>query len=202
MYGIYDPDTGETLAQFVAPMTVKSNHPIFMADTLSLHRKVSRRTAQRWEIETNLMPLTLTANDLFVNFVTSGNSEPMFIVMPQNIGVIKRRTCTAAITATGSLGASSVTIAGHSGLVPKGTFLKFANHDKIYMATNNMEAETTLNIYPELRMAVPGGTAVSYLDDVIMKGLYDTDVVTGMVFTDGILMDNGTIKIIEKLQVL
>jgi hypothetical protein len=199
MYGIYEG--GEVIAQFVAPLTVKSNRPIFMADTLSLHRKVSRRTAQRWEIETNLMPLTTTANDLFVNFVVNGYSEPMYIVMPQNYGVIKRRTSTAATTASGAEGASVVTLAGHNGLIPKGTFIKFDNHDKIYMTTADIVAiDNQLSIYPELRKPVAGGTVMKYRDDVIMKGLYDTDVVTGMVFTDGILMDNGTIKIVEKLE--
>jgi hypothetical protein len=200
MYGIYDLTDG-LLAAFVAPLTVKSNQPIFSADTLSLHRKVSRRTAQRWEIETNLMPLTLTANDLFVNFVVNGHSEPMYVLIPQNMGVIKRRTSTAIVSATGAVGASVVGISGHNGLVPKGTFIKFANHDKVYMTTTDAVAlDSTVGIYPTLRTTLTGGQTMSYLDDVIMKGLYDIDVISGMVFTDGILMDNGTIKIIEKLQ--
>jgi hypothetical protein len=199
MYGIWDGS--KVLAVFVAPLTVRSNRPVFMADTLSLHRHVSRRSAQRWEIETNLMPLTTTAEELFVNFVVNGHSEPMQIVMPQNIGVIRRRTSTAAITATGALGANTVDLLGANGLIPMGTFIKFANHDKIYMTkTDSDTLVTTAGIYPDLRVVVPAGTAVQYLDDVIMQGLYDTDTITGMVFTDGVLMDNGTIKIVENLQ--
>jgi hypothetical protein len=199
MYGIWDGT--QVIAQFVAPMTVKSNRPVFMADTLSLHRRVSRRSAHRWEIETNLMPLTLTANELFVNFVVNGHSEPMQILMPQNMGVIKRRSSTAACTATGALGASSVAVAGLNGLIPMGTFIRFANHNKVYMTTTDLNTGGSgiLNIYPELRVAV-STTTMNYLDDVIMEGLYDIDTISGMVFTDGILMDNGTIKIVENLQ--
>jgi hypothetical protein len=199
MYGIWDGT--KVLAQFVAPLTVRSNRPVFMADTLSLHRHVSRRSAQRWEIETNLMPLTTTAEELFVNFVLSGHSQTMEVVMPQNIGVIRRRTSTAAITASGALGANTVGLSGANGLIPMGTFVKFANHDKVYITTSDSDTITvTAGIYPDLRVAVPAGTAMQYLDDVIMKGLYDTDTITGMVFTDGVLMDNGTVRIVERLQ--
>jgi hypothetical protein len=196
MYGIWNGT--EVIARFVAPLTVKSNHPIFMADTLSLHRKVSRRSAQRWEIETNLEPLTGTANDLMVNFVTSGYSEAMEIVMPQNMGVIKRRTSTSTCTASGAEGASSVSVSGHNGLIPKGTFIRFNNHLKVYMTTTDVDVgDGTMGIYPPLLQSV--SNSFYYRDSVIMTGYYDIDTVIGMVFTDGILMDNGTIKIIEKL---
>jgi hypothetical protein len=125
----------------------------------------------------------------------------MEVVMPQNIGVIRRRTSTAAITASGALGANTVGLSGANGLIPMGTFVKFANHDKVYITTSDSDTITvTAGIYPDLRVAVPAGTAMQYLDDVIMKGLYDTDTITGMVFTDGVLMDNGTVRIVERLQ--
>ena len=36
-------------------------------------------------------------------------------------------------------------------------------------------------------------------DDVMMEAIFDLDTVTGMVFVDGILMDNGQVKILEAL---
>jgi hypothetical protein len=52
-------------------------------------------------------------------------------------------------------------------------------------------------VYPQLRKAVPSGTIINYQDDVIINLKYDTDTVIGMVYEDGILMDNGVIKLIE-----
>jgi hypothetical protein len=40
---------------------------------------------------------------------------------------------------------------------------------------------------------------VSHRDDVQMSCLFDTDTLTGMSYTDGILMDLGTVKLVEKL---
>lgn len=194
-YGIYD--NGTLIARFVAPLTVRSNQPIFMSDTLSLKRQVGRRSAQRWEIEAKLEPLTSDANGLFVNLVTKGNSETVTVRMPQNFGVISKRTSTSTPTAVGSMGSSSVTVTGNSGFIPKGTFVRFSNHSKIYMLTQDLTNNGTMQLYPSLRIAVSG--SFTHRDDVDMPALYDTDVVTGMVFTDGIMMDVGTIKLIERL---
>jgi hypothetical protein len=67
------------------------------------------------------------------------------------------------------------------------------------MTRNNLNiGDVELGIYPNLRMDVTG-VAMAYLDDVIMDSLYDDDTIIGMSFKDGILMDNGVVKILEKL---
>jgi hypothetical protein len=55
-----------------------------------------------------------------------------------------------------------------------------------------------LNIFPPLRVSITS-IVVSFRDDVIMNCMYDTDAVSGMSYTDGVLMDMGTIKLIERL---
>jgi len=195
MYGIYE--NGEVIARFSAPLTVKSNQPVFVSDTLSLKRFVSKRSAQRWEIESGLEPLTYSAEDLMVSLVTKGYSETVQVVMPQNYGVIKRRTATGNATASGSVGNTTVTVNNSLGLIPRGSFIKFSSHSKIYMTTSDLTNSGTLNIFPELRSAVSG--TMYCKDDVIMSCLYDTDVVSGMVYSDGIMMDVGTIRLVEKL---
>lgn len=195
MYGIYD--NGEVIARFTAPLTVKSNQPVFVSDTLSLKRFVSKRSAQRWEIESGLEPLTFSAEDLMVNLVTKGYSETVTVVMPQNYGVVKRRTSTGSPNASGAAGATSVTVSSNSGLIPRGTFVKFSSHSKVYMTTNDLTNNGTLNVFPELRSNVSG--RIYCRDDVFMSCIYDTDVVSGMVYSDGIMMDLGTIRLVEKL---
>ena len=199
MYGIYE--NGGVIARFTAPLTLRSNQPIFVSDTLSLKRFISRRSAQRWEIDAGLEPLTTNAQDLMVNLVTKGYSETVTIIVPQNYGVIKARTATGTATGTGSAGSSSVTVSGLIGLIPKGTFVKFSNHSKIYMTTTNVTfvsgVNNTISVFPALVSSASG--TMTYANDVQMQCLYDTDVVSGMVYSDGILMDTGQIRLVEKL---
>jgi hypothetical protein len=195
MYGIYD--NGEVIARFTAPLTVKSNQPVFVSDSLSLKRFISKRSAQRWEIETGLEPLTFSAEDLMVNLVTKGYSETVTVLMPQNYGVLKRRTSTGSPNAAGAAGATNVTISSNSGLIPRGTFVKFSSHSKIYMTTSDLTGNGTLNVFPELRANVSG--RIYCRDDVFMSCLYDTDVVSGMTYSDGIMMDLGTVRLVENL---
>lgn len=196
MYGIYE--NGKVIARFTAPMTVRSNQPVFVSDTLSLKRFISRRSAQRWEIETGLEPLTSSAGDLFVNLVTKGYSETVTVLMPQNYGVKHNRTLSSTtVTATGTAGASSVTVAANTGFIPKGTFVKFNSHSKIYMTTSDRSTNGTVSIYPPL---VANASGTMYCgDDVQLSCLYDTDVVSGMIYSDGIQMDVGTVRLVEKL---
>ena len=194
-YGIYD--NGEVIAQFVTPMTMRTNQPILSSDTLSLKRHTVRRKAQRWELETQLEPFSTGAQDLFVNMVTKGYSDLVQIIVPQNYGVIKARTSKSVPTAVGAVGVTAITVTGNVGLIPKGTFIRFHSHSKIYMLTSDLVGEGQMNIYPTLRTAVNG--TFTHRDDVIMNCLYDTDTVIGMVYEDGILMNPGTVKLIEKL---
>lgn len=195
MYGIYED--GAVIAKFVVPMAIRSNNPISFSDTLSLKRFVNKRSAQRWEIETAIEPLSYTANDLMVSFLTKGYSETIRITTPQNIGVISKRVISSC-TATSSVGSSSVMVSNHSGFMPKGTFIKFDNHSKVYMTTSDLNGNGSVSIYPALLTGV-SNAIVSNGDSVIMSCLVDTDTMLGMSFSDGILMDNGTIKLIERL---
>jgi len=195
-YGIYE--NGAVIAQFVVPMTLRSNQPVFASDTLSLKRQTGRRTAQRWELETRLEPLAVGAEKLMVNLIANGVSETVNIIVPQNRGVVKRRTSNSTPTATAAVGATQIPVLNNVGLIPMGTFIRFANHSKIYMLKADLTGTGTMSIYPTLRTAV-AGVSFAHRDDVIMPCLYDTDTVIGMTYEDGILMDAGTVKLIERL---
>jgi hypothetical protein len=198
MYGIYE--NGAVIAKFTAPLTVKSNVPISVSDTLSLKRQVIKRGgAQRWEIETNLEPLSDNSQNLFVNLVSKGFSETVTILMPQNYGAKRKRTALSDNpNATGTVNSSQISVLNLTGLLPKGTFIKFENHSKIYLTTSDLINEGVLNIFPVLRTNI-NNAIFTYKDDVIMNCLYDTNVVSGMLYSDGILMDVGTVNLIEKL---
>jgi hypothetical protein len=122
----------------------------------------------------------------------------MQFLMPQNIGVIRNRTGTGQGTATGTINATSVT-AVYTGLIPTGALIRFANHNKVYMATADRSGNGSLSIYPALRSAVPGGTIMYCGDNVIMNVWSEPENIKGMQFDDGILMDLGTLRFVEQL---
>ena len=196
MYGIYD--NGSVVAKFVAPMTIRSNHPVFVNDSLSLKRHVAQRPAQRWEITSRLEPVSTTSNDLFTIMVTRGYSQTVQVVVPQNYGVVKARTGTGVLLATGTVDETFISISGLTGLIPKGTFFKFTGGNKIYMTTADRDGAGVVNIYPAMVESFTS-TAIQWEEDVIMNCTFDTNVVSGMTFTDGILMDLGNITFIERL---
>jgi len=198
MFGICADGTTTLIARFAAPMAVRSNQPIYLSDTLSLKRSVTRRSAQRWEIESNLEPLSSTSNDLFTLFVTKGHDSAITVLMPQPIGVIQRRTAATATTGAVNVWATSATLT-MTGFLPKGSFVKFASHNKIYMTTTDRTGSGAVSFYPNLQVQVSAGSAVSIANNVLGTFLLDIDSLRGMAYTDGILMDNGTVKLVERL---
>jgi hypothetical protein len=202
-YGIIE--NNQLIASFVSPLTMRSNQPIFVSDALSLKRTTYKRSPQRWELEAKLEPLNMSANELMVSFITKGFDTVFEITTPQNVGasnslkmVGELSVATAAIASQ-----SSVNMTCESGSVlPAGTFIKFHNHGKVYMTTETVVFGTgskSVKIYPPLRYPAAAATIVECSDNVRMQVRYDTDIVRGMVYEDGILMDNGTIRFIEAL---
>ena len=197
MAGIYSG--GNIIARFVAPMSVISNKPIFTSDTLSLKRNAVSRSAQRWEITTNVEPLTTTANDLFALLVMNGFTTPITIHTPQNYGVMFNRVLkVSSPLGTGVQGATTVTVTGNSSseFWPIGTLVKFASDTKIYMLTAPLTGNGTAFVFPPLRTTFTS-QVIKYADDVPMQVYFDTDTIIGMGYVDGILMDNGTLKFVE-----
>jgi len=193
MYGIYSG--GSLLAKFAAPMTIRSNHPVYASDTLSLGRKITRRAVQRWEIESNLVPLSTDANGLFVELTTKGYSEAVTVRVPQNYGVITNRTAETAVAA-GTAGNATISVTV-TGLIPKGTFIRSASHSKIYITTADRNGSGAVVVYPTPIASFSGNLYIH--DDVDMICLFDLDTIIGMSYVDGILMDMGTVKLLEWL---
>lgn len=207
MPGIYSDENGTLLlAHFVTPMTVRSNQPIFLSDTLSLRRVVTRRSAQRWEIETNLLPGTGGANSLFADIVNKGYDGTVFVAMPQNYTVMQKRKHYSDLTiAVSTATPDKATITLQTGdFMPRGTFFRNKNpaYPKVYMTTEDAApGSNVVGIHPPNQRSVAWSATCATRDLVIGHFYYDTDTVRGMVYTDGIIMDNGAVKLVEKILV-
>lgn len=194
-YGIYQ--NGAVLIKFVAPMSVISNKPVFGVDAVSLKRYTSSQNAQRWEIQTNLMPEDGTA-DFLVHSVVNNSQNVFDVLMPQPHRLPANNTRQRNLTASGTKGNAYVLVDATSGEIPKGTFVKFANHDKVYMVRETLTSgSATLQIFPPLQRDLLAVTIYHKAQDVIMRARYDPTSTQGIVFTDGQLSDPGSVKFIE-----
>jgi len=83
-------------------------------------------------------------------------------------------------------------------LIPAGTMFTVGTNKKLYMAVEDSTAGVPFKIHPNLQSSVTDEPIV-YGDTVKMQCFYDTTVISGMQYSDGILMDNGSVKLIEAL---
>lgn len=196
MYGIMKD--GVLIGQFDAPLTLRSNQPIFGGDSLSLKRTSRKRAAQRWEIRANIEPLVGNANELFALLVTNGSTIPYTVMCPQNYGAILARKYVMPVTASGNPKASTITLSHSINTIPVGTMIQFENHTKVYMVNSLPDQDKNVKIFPPLVAGVTNET-LRWREDVMMLMHMDFDQVAGMVYTDGIVMDIGTVNMVEKL---
>jgi hypothetical protein len=214
MYGIlnkkgllsHSGNDDELLAAFVAPISVISNQPISSSDTLSLKRITATPAGQRWEIETGLMPSNDTA-ELLVHSVEHGKHTPFYVRFPQvylmnkvyssntNLAIDGNHT-----TADGSVVKLNKQIGNRISI---GEFIQFG---QIYTsnATSKVYLVTGINGYivtitPRLQRDHVGGTPVIGGNNVSSLMYYDSDTIIGMKYIDGVLMDMGTVKLVEAL---
>jgi hypothetical protein len=193
-------------AQILAPVNFISNEPIYDSDTVSLKKQRATQNAQRWELSFNTLRTTDSTDAIIAN-LTSGITSTATMIMPQLRNVAENTTAsgTPHVDSTTTKGTSAIPIdrSTSSGIIPKGAFIKFSNHDKVYITTQefSLAAGTVANlaIFPSLRQDVPAGTNLETGDDCVMTYYRDLNGVRGIQYTDGILSNEGLIVLIEAI---
>jgi hypothetical protein len=94
-YGILNSanNTGldsEILLNFSTPLSIVSNQPSFVQDTMNLGRKASNQNVQRWEIEANFEPTNGSTNYL-THSVSNGYGSVFGIRMPQPSNALRTK---------------------------------------------------------------------------------------------------------------
>jgi hypothetical protein len=167
---------------------------------------VASQKVQRWEIETSIAPTNDSAS-FFVNNIRAGFVEKMYVRMPQVPGIKRLRggiddleNISIATVGTASAGATLVNVTGlGNDTFGAGEFIKFDSDSKIYVVTDPGIGGVGVQIHPPLRTTVYPSTKIWYGSKVTMTARYDTDVALGIRFSDGILLDPGTVKLVEAL---
>jgi len=193
-------------AKILAPLTITSNEPMFDVDTVSLKKQRATQNAQRWEVSFGVIAEPSTQVDLFISSVDNLDTVTTMI-MPQLTEVDKLNTLTHTSTAVDGSYSAGVNVVGISaatttGLLPKGSFIKFSNHGKVYVTTSDTtftSGSANVNIYPSLRTSITSSDFVRTGSECLFTYLRSIDQQTGITFTDGVLASVGTIDLIEAL---
>ena len=188
-YPLKDTDV---ISAFVTPLSIINNQPAYAQDSINLRRKASLQGVQRWELVANLAP----TNDSAVNLINSvvNNIVNVFTVrMPQVYGL--NISTTSAYAAFASRGQSNITTTTTS-LVP-GEFINFGILPKAYLvvASNGYSA----TIVPPLLSDVPEGTQLRRGGDCTLAVRYNSDLQSGIKYTDGVLSDQGSVHLLENI---
>ena len=187
-------------AKILAPLSITSNEPVYDVDTVSLSKQRATQGAQRWEVAFTTATSDATEADMLVGVIDSITSAET-MVMPQLPSVARLNTAgvSLVISVAASGGAPSVTVVS-DGVISKGSFIKFSNHDKVYLVTADVAAGTVpVSIYPSLRSAVTTAHTMSTGASVSLRYYRDVSNLRGLTFTDGILSSTGTINLVEAL---
>ena len=193
-------------AKILAPMTIMSNEPMFDVDTVSLKKQRASQNAQRWELSFNTIAEPSTQVDLFLSSVETLDTVTSMI-MPQLPRVDELYTLTQTSTGVNgsfSAGVSAVSIsaATTTGFLPKGSFINFSNHSKVYVTTSDTtftSGAVDVNLYPALRTSITSTDFLRTNSECQLNYLRSIDQQTGITFTDGVLASVGTIDLIEAL---
>lgn len=188
-------------ATILAPLSITSNQPIYETDTVSLSKQRASQGAQRWEISFTTVTTQNTEADMLVGMI-QGLTTSATMVMPQLPSVANNNTIgvSSALTAAAAAGESSV-IAYSDGVLSKGSFIKFSNHDKLYMVTADVTAgaSVVVNIYPSLRTAVTTSHTLETGTSAVLSYYRDIDTTQGLTFSDGIISSAGKISLVEAI---
>lgn len=188
----------------LAPFTINSNQPVFDADTVSLKKIRTAQNAQRWELSFGILTND-NVTDTFLLKIAE-NSTVQTMVMPQFKEVDDATTISGTLTvqstvAEGQSNLNAITTSA-SGLIPKGSFISFSNHDKVYILKTDLNADiigADFEVYPSLRQVIPANTTIKYGSNCTLKYYPELSGTVGITYTDGILASPGTINIVEAL---
>jgi hypothetical protein len=192
----------ELACVFSTPLSLVSNQPAYISDTMSLRRKAHSQNVQRWELQANIVPTNDSVNYL-VHSVMNGHTNVIYIRMPQVFRPDSNKTRKGLIfTMSNSVSAGTDTFNITEDTIQPlavGEFISFVGHSKVYLVIDSGIGNAGVKISPSLRQGVSAGTQIIYGDKVTLSARYDIDVALGMTYSDGILINPGSVKFVEAL---
>jgi hypothetical protein len=162
---------------YLTPLSIESNEPIIMSESLNLKRKVIKDGSHRFEFKvtvTDGVGATLNA-DLMVNWMANGLDTPFAIPCPQHMGTTEATYHTnLLVTQSVAAGASSVDVTSTTDFsISAGRLVTIGSSTKLYMVTvatqsafnsSSGDFEATLVFNPPLLATASEGGVVEAKD--------------------------------------
>jgi hypothetical protein len=167
-----------TLPASPAPseLEIRDYQPTLVSTAHSLKRLARSRGGQRWLLNVGWPSMSRAQFDpLWAFLVAQRGQYEAFSFVPPRISRSKGALGGTATVATSALGSSAVTVSGASpnvtGWAKAGDYLKFSNHDKVYVLTadvsTNGSGGASVYFWPGLLTDTVGATLV--LTDVAWR---------------------------------
>jgi len=188
------PTTGFTA------MELQTNTRSRLTESISGQTQRLKSGAQYWSFKLKSPPLSRSDFNAIYSFIVQqdGQVEAFTVVPP----VISSTTGTAAGTVTvadvntadplmgTSAGSSSVGVSGGTGTLKKGDLIKFSNHNKVYMLTEDVDLDGStvdqVSFYPPLVESVTGGATTITYNSVPFTVFFNNDQISYELLTDGL----------------
>ena len=147
-------------------LSIKSNVTYVGSETLNMRSQTRDLGGQRFEVSAGYPPMTAADFAPIWAYIAQRQGGQAFsVVLPRFSNQLSTATGTANINGSFSAGVSSVDIVGISGILKAGDYIKFSNHDKVYLITADRAGTGSLSIFPPLR------TPISSADDVVYESV-------------------------------
>lgn len=147
---------------------ISSQQNTIVSVTSSGRKQARQIDGQRFTITLQYPPMSRSEFSPIKAFIMKQRSQlESFTVIPPATESDAQGTASGTPTGTASAGATSITLGGSgSGTLKAGDYIKFANHNKVYMVVADQSdiSTGTLTIEPPLTTAVSGAN-ITY-DDV------------------------------------
>ncbi len=156
-------------------LTINNNQPNLITITSSGRRQVKSQASQFWSFSCNYPPMKRSDWAPIAAFVTKqrGATENFTVILPEYSNTQGALTTeTVDVGATEPVGETSIALSSGSidttDALKAGDFVKFSNHNKVYMVTDDVDfssGSATMNIEPGLLVGV------SSSDDLVYKNV-------------------------------
>jgi len=157
MSGTY-PSTPEFSA-----VKLESLQPNLVTETRTGRRQVRSVGGQRWAFTAKYNDLTRAEfMPVYAFVIAQAGQFETFTIVPPVIGSTAGTATGSVTSSAASIGATSVTISGLTGILKAGDFVKFASHSKVYMVAADRSGAGSLSILPALVAAASSGGTVTY----------------------------------------
>lgn len=162
-----------------------------ISETLSNKSHKRSVGGQRWHLQLSSKNLTQAEmSDLYAFLVKQNGPFDDFTIVPPKHGSTRSTNATGTPTVTGdyAAGVTSIKANGGGGSLLSGDFIKFSNHDKVYMivqdVNQDLASEDDFEIFPALNTAIDNTTTIQY-NNVPFKVHLESDRTAFKTSTDG-----------------